>query len=41
MSDFEVLLCFCAAVGLTIMIVIYAYLQYRLHKKWEEVKKLA
>jgi hypothetical protein len=39
-SDFEVLLCFCAAVGLTIMIVIYAYLQYRIKKRWEEVRKL-
>jgi hypothetical protein len=40
MSDFEVLLTFCAAVGLTIMLVIYAYLQYRLRKRWEEVKRL-
>jgi xanthine/uracil/vitamin C permease (AzgA family) len=40
MSDFEIVLCFSAAVGLTIMILIYAYLQYLIKKRWEEVKRL-
>jgi len=38
MSESEALLCFCAAAGLTIMI--YACLQYRIKKRWEEVRRL-
>jgi len=38
MSSFDLVLCFCAALGITLGIILFVYMQYRFKKMWEGVK---